>query len=140
MRSASPQCARLLAVLLFAAGCGSRSAQSNHRRAQVTISGTCSVGQVRLAIIPSTVRFHHTNLLNPPTDVTWALDQNSTIDNVTIAPDSTWPFDGNPSPIPKGGTYTGVGKSNQDKAHYRYSATVTCNGTTVIFDPDIWVD
>jgi len=137
MRNALPQSARLLAVLLFAAGCGPKAVATTHRRARISVQ--CPPNQIRLSVEPSTVNFHH----DSQTGVDWSLDGNADVANVSLTPDApgTWPFDGTPPfTVPKGGTYRGVGKANQGVGHHRYTVTVTCNGTTAIFDPDIWVD
>ncbi len=143
MRSKLPQCARLVAVVVFAAACSSsRSVQTSHRQVPVIITATCSTNQVKLAIDSSTVQFHHTSSVNPSTDVEWTLGSGSNV-NVTITPDAAWPFDGTPPfPVQNGTPYKAVGKATQAKGHYRYSVTVVCpnGGPTAIFDPDIWVD
>lgn len=139
MRNALPQCARLLALLLFAAGCSPKIASRTHARVPVRISVQCPPNQIRLSVEPSQASFHH----DTQTDIDWSLDGNADVANVTLSPDApgTWPFDGTPPfTVPRGGAYRGVGKSNQGLGHHRYTVTVTCNGTTAIFDPDIWVD
>lgn len=143
MRSNLPQCARLVALASLVTACSSRNpASTAARQEHVVVTATCSGNQISLGVNPSTVQFHHTGPGQQPTNVDWTL-QSSSVTDVTIAPDAPgqWPFDGTPPfHATTGKPYAGTGKSNQAAGHYRYSVTVTCNGTTAIFDPDIWVD
>ena len=143
MRSKLPQCARLATFAIFAAACSPRATPTTHGLAKVTVLATCSANQVKVAVDPSTARFHHTGGPQGPTDVDWSLDPASNVDVVSITPDgTTWPLDGAPPfQAHKATPYHGVGKPTQNTGHYRYSVTVACpNGLTAIFDPDIWVD
>ena len=143
MRNALPQSARLLAVVLFAAGCSPKAVATTHRRAPVKITASCSTTEAKLVVDSSTVHIHYSNS-HVPTDIDWSLDQSSNVNDVSITPDqSAWPLD-EPAPPPfvasKSQAYHGVGKATQAPGQYRYSVTMLCNGVRVIFDPDIWVD
>lgn len=143
MRSKLPQCARLAAFAILATACSKGATPTLQGPATVNVLATCSANQVRVAVDPSTVRFRHTGGGQGPTNVDWRLDPSSSVDSVSITPDSAaWPFDGSPPFHARKGTpYHGVGKPTQNPGHYRYSVTVACpGGLTAIFDPDIWVD
>jgi hypothetical protein len=143
MRNAVPQCARLLAVAMFAAACNPNRTAPPHGHLPVKLTANCSATQIKLVVDPSTATFPNTNG-HAPTDVDWSLDPSSDVTDVSLTPDdpTTWPFNGTPPfKVTKGAPpYSGVGKPTQATGHNRYSVTVTCNGMTVIFDPDIWVD
>ena len=145
MRRALPQCARLVALAVFAAACSPKTpAAVAHGRAPVNVTATCSGNQITVAVDPSTVTFTHTGGGQQPTDVNWTLAQSSNVDSVTITPDAPaqWPFDSTPPfHARKARPFLAPGKDSQPPGHYRYSLTVTCpNGNSAVFDPDIWVD